>query len=790
MSPWQGPSTLANEGARRWESLINGYMPPAELVVDPSLHFDQRFEADIDPITHEVIRSKFWNLNWDHQETIRRTAGSLVVVQGYDFNTSIQTEFGEGVVFGPGNLFFAGCADVVIKWTLEHRSMNVGINDGDVFIQDDPWIGTNHAMDTAVYRPVFVEGKLFAWVYNVAHQRELGGVEAGGFVQTAKDAFYESTFWPPVKIVDGGKLREDLVDAWVRRSRLPGLMTVELKAQLAGVHVAYDRLRQLIDRYGAPVIKGVMRKMISDTAATVSQRLQAVPDGTWRDTRYVAGALPGDRNMYKLSLTFIKKGDKVHVTNEGTDPAVGSFNCTPGLLRSCVVSPLLLFLAYDQYLCGAGLLEQLDFQFVEGAINSARHPSAISTSIGLTMSLVQTQYLAAKMLSSSEQGRKHIFAACGLHTLITNHMFGVDQWKRAYAHFPFDGTVGAIGAFPFRDGIHHGGGAFSTANPVGSVEAYEQEIPFIYLYRREVPDSGGHGQWRGGATFVSAWTGHKSHENYISSGGLFTSVTQGIGLMGAYPSSGGTMWHALDTPILELLREGRMPSTPEELRAVAPDGSAPPPKKFDNRLRPGDLFEVMPQPGAGYGDPLLRDLDSMRRDLREGRVSVEDARRIYGVVVDAEGDPDAAASAAAREGERKRRRQAARPRDPRDGRLDLDDVVASATATVSIGRQKGTVVLGCADCGQVLGAAGAGYRRGCQEVEMPLPSISPLFMDPRRDVEGGVVFRLYICPGCGLALDSEICRPEDDAVRDVEFDASVVSAWRFPATETAGKPSS
>ena len=157
-------------------------MPPDELVIDPSLQLHTEYDTDVDPITYEVLRSKLWNVNWDHQETIRRVSGSQVVVYGYDFNTSIQTEDGAGVCFGPGNLFFGGCADVVVKWTLEHRSMNVGIDEGDIFLQDDPWIGTNHQMDTAVYAPVFWEGRLFAWVYNVIHQRELGGVEPGGFI--------------------------------------------------------------------------------------------------------------------------------------------------------------------------------------------------------------------------------------------------------------------------------------------------------------------------------------------------------------------------------------------------------------------------------------------------------------------------------------------------------------------------------------------------------------------------------------------------------------------------------
>ena len=89
-------------------------------------------------------------------------------------------------------MFFAGFADLVIKWTLEHRSMNVGIRDGDIFLQDDPWVGSNHQMDTAVFGPVFVDGGLFAWIFNCVHQREVGGVEPGGFIQDAVDVYSEA----------------------------------------------------------------------------------------------------------------------------------------------------------------------------------------------------------------------------------------------------------------------------------------------------------------------------------------------------------------------------------------------------------------------------------------------------------------------------------------------------------------------------------------------------------------------------------------------------------------------
>lgn len=761
-------TTRAQRDNARWDSLVNGYIPGERLDLPDDLPIHDSAAEEIDPITFEVIRMKLWNLNWDHQETLRRTSGSLVVIQSYDFNTSIQTELGEGVVFGPGNLFFAGCADLVVQWTLEHRAGNVGVKPGDIFIQDDPWVGTNHAMDAAVYRPVFVDGKLFSWVYNVTHQRELGGAEPGGFVQGARDVHSESTFWPPVKLGENGAAREDLMEAWIRRSRLPQLMAIELRAQLAGVHVAHDRLLEIVDRYGADVVKGVMRRMITNTADAVGRRLQAIPDGTWTDERYVTGASPTDAGLYRFAMRFEVRGDRLVVSNEGTSAPAGSFNMPRGVFRACVVSSLLHFLAWDQQLCGAGLLRQLDFELADNAINSARHPHAISTSLGLTLTLNQSHHLGAKLVSGTEEGASHAFASSGEHSLLLNQMSGIDQYGAPFASFPFDGTTGAIGAFGWRDGIDHGGTSFSTNNPLGSVEAYEQEVPFLYLYRKERSDSGGHGQWRGGATIVAAWTGHGSDEVYVSSGGMHQSVTQGLGLNGGLPSTGGQMWRAEDTGVLDAFARGEVPSTPEALRELG-TGGPPPPKKFDNRMRPGDLFETMPQPGAGFGDPLLRDLDAVGTDLDRGRLSPADAERIYGARIADDGTVDGAASEVLR-GEIRagRLRDARAPRTPRDGAVAAEALV---TAAVGAGRGPHGVELVCRSCERVLGAADRGYRSGCCEQEQPLTALGPYFEDPEQQVGETIVLRVYLCPGCAISLDSEVCRPGDPPFEDVVLDA-------------------
>lgn len=762
-------ATFENEAARRDRSLEYGYVPSEPLCYNPDLKLHTGGEPTVDPVTYEVIRNKFWNLNWDHQEVIRRASGSLVVVYGYDFNTTITTEDGEGVVFGPGNLFFAGCADLVVRWTLEHRSFSPGIKDGDVFIQDDPWVGTNHQMDTAVYAPVFVDGKLFSWVYNVVHQREIGGAEPGGFVQTAHDVYTEPVFWPPTKLVEEGTLRDDILDTWVRRSRLPSLMRLETKSQLAGINYAKARLLEMVERYGAETVKGVMRQMTENTARVTGERLAKLPDADWSDVRYVAGASAGDKKLYKFALTFEKRGDRIRVTNRGTDHSAGSFNITQGVMRSCVLNAVLPSLAYDQFLCGAGVLRQIDFDLDADSdlITSARHPAAISTSLGTTTSITQAHYLTSKMITSNPELASHGFGASALHTTIYNHTYGTDSAGKPYSHMPFDGLVGAIGAFSFRDGIDHGGGVLSNFNPVGSCEGYEREIPYLYLYRRELPTSGGHGQWRGGCTFVAGVTGHHTEFNHISSGGLFQSVTQGIAIAGAPPVTGGMMWHATDTKVRDEFAAGRIPADSEQVRALAPHGAPPPPKKFDNRLLPGDIFDTMSAAGAGYGDPILRDPYLVLADQREGRLLDGEASTIYGVIITA-GEVDAEKTTHTRETMlRDRLATATKPERKREGKLADSAGNARIVATVLVGNHDGESVFACARCRHVLSGSDQSYRHGCAVTESPLEALGPLYSDPIEQTGVNLQARSYLCPSCGTSLDVAVVAPGDPIIDDV-----------------------
>ncbi|MEX0583256.1 MAG: hydantoinase B/oxoprolinase family protein, partial [Sneathiella sp.] len=152
-----------------WDGKIYSYAPRPQLDIDPSLALHSDFDKELDPITYQVLRSRFWNMNLDHSDTVKRVSGSPVIVYTEDFNTSLLTENGDTVLCGPSIQYFTGYGDLVVKWTLENRSRNPGIMPGDIFLQNDPYIGTAHQIDVELYSPVFWEGRLFCWIFSNCH---------------------------------------------------------------------------------------------------------------------------------------------------------------------------------------------------------------------------------------------------------------------------------------------------------------------------------------------------------------------------------------------------------------------------------------------------------------------------------------------------------------------------------------------------------------------------------------------------------------------------------------------
>ncbi len=126
-----------------WDGVQRGYIPGETLHIPGPLKLHTG-TADVDPVTFEVIRYSLMNTNLEHGQTIQRLAVSPVTMVTRDFQPSILSESGDLVFLGPYLQYFSNAQALTIKWILENRSENPGIEPGDMFVSNDPYVGTPH----------------------------------------------------------------------------------------------------------------------------------------------------------------------------------------------------------------------------------------------------------------------------------------------------------------------------------------------------------------------------------------------------------------------------------------------------------------------------------------------------------------------------------------------------------------------------------------------------------------------------------------------------------------------
>ena len=512
-----------------------------------------------------------------------------------------------------------------------------------MFMTNDPWIGATHQNDLAVLAPVFWEDRVFAWVGSSLHHQDLGGTAPGGFNPVAENIFSESGVVPPVRIVEDGELRTDLEEEYMRRSRMPELVAVDLRAQIAGCRVAVERMESLLDRYGAPTLKGVMRKIQDDSERAFVSRLETIPDGEWRAEAFLEMAGPGDRNLYRNSLVLRKRGGRLEFSNEGTDPQIGTLSCTLAAWSGAISAMVNSQLMFDQLFAIGGALRRIDFKAEPGTLTSALHPSALSLAV---LTLDQCIALAAlcvsKMLSCSEDAELHkeIQSSMGAATFPIAAFSGSDPSGRIFASLFLDPVAAGMAGWSWRDGLDVGGWPWDPQVAMPNVEETEAFYPFLHLWRRVVPDSGGAGKYRGGNSMELAVIPHGVDQILHHTASAAHHAVPMSPLFGGYPSNVNRFILQRDTDAMELLESGRIPA-PDQAKVGNEEELEP--KAFGVPQNTGDIYVLRWCGAGGYGDPLDRDPETVARDVAAGAVTAESAEQLYCVVL-SDGGVDADAT--------------------------------------------------------------------------------------------------------------------------------------------------
>ena len=750
------------------------YIPPPgpELRLDPKVRLHTKFDAEIDPVTYQVLRNRFWSINLDHSDTIRRVSGSPVIVYMDDFNTALMTETADLVMAGPSIQWFAAIGDLPVKWTLENRGANPGINEGDVFFTNDPWIGCIHAMDVGMFAPVFWEGRIFSWIFSQCHVGDVGGPFPGSFNPVAETLYEEATLVPPIKLVENGELRIDILEMHTRKSRTPDHLALQLRSQMAGIHTVQARMAEVLQEYGPAVVKGAMRRMIHDSSRAIGERLLRIPDGEWEERIYMAGLGATDRSMHRFTAKLRKTGDQLIFSNEGTDPQYGSANSVYATWRSGAIVALCNFVGWDQLLCNAGALDHITLEPSPGTLTVPVQPAATTGVGGNNASVYLPSFVISKMLMSGPADLQERANAAG-GTAVVSFWFGAGMDRRGNfaVSAPGDVVAGALGAFPHRDGVDIGGAWWWPNNPSGNVEEWEDSLPILYLYRRERPGSGGAGRWRGGNALETAVTLHRTDAMLIQLVSLDQAINCAIGLGGGLPGHPGNFKYKAGISTKEQLRDGWLPGSGGELEELS-GGIQRVFAKEEPAMAPGDVFVAQYNGGGGFGDPIGRDPERVARDVLSFAIRSEDAEQQYAVVLDAHGAVDGAATDDLRTlSLAERLAQAHKPFEPCAQHLKPDQITGEIPGAAAIGQgNDGEPLWACPTCFQGLGPLDGNYKNGAARLERAPPDVNPeQYPDPTEFCDDAFVVRQYLCPSCGTGLAVELCRPSDPAVADVRL---------------------
>jgi N-methylhydantoinase B/oxoprolinase/acetone carboxylase alpha subunit len=540
-----------------------------------------------------------------------RTSYSPIFNEGLDFSCVIFNHRGEMTAQADFVPSMAGAIMYVVKWTIEELGPDY-FQPGDVILHNDPYRGGCHLPEHAVIKPVFDDGELYGFVANIAHITEIGGKAIGGFSADATDIYQEGLRIPPVRIMQGGDYVQDVWKLILTNHRTPHTTWGDFHAMIGSLTVAERRLLQLIDKFGSVFVHQAEDELMAYAEQYMRAEIREIPNGEYGYEDYIDDdGIIVDRH-YRIKATVVARDHEILVDYTGSSPqAAGPINCTFGVTASATYNAILQ-ITDSSIPRNAGCYAPIKIINPPGTVLNVQYPAPEVGGNSEIHGRIVDVLLAAlseavpDRVAASSGGSSHNFLFGGIHP----------DTKRYYAGYHFEGV--GWGAQHDHDGnnmvIELGGNCRNTP-----IEVFETKYPWLVREYLLNSDSGGPGKYRGG---LGSRRVLEVVAPEITISALIDRIeSQPYGLMGGRSGSAGGIW---------IRRKGDT----EFRRFSEIYGTASPGKFSGIKVHAGDQILLITPGGGGFGDPLERDHEAIREDMREGFVSPASAANSDSVTFD------------------------------------------------------------------------------------------------------------------------------------------------------------
>jgi N-methylhydantoinase B len=546
----------------------------------------------------EIVGNGLRSITDETYKALKRSAYSTNIKERHDHSTAIVDS--RGRLIAQAEMSFPTHLGSILDTTRLLLS-KYGLDrceDGDVFIANDPYVaGGTHLPDVNLIAPVFVEGRLLAFICTIAHHADMGGMSPGSMAGGMTEIYQEGLRIPLVKLFRRGELDEELLELILLNVRVPAERRGDYAAQIAACRLGVRRLKEMAEHYSPPVLETAFDEILGRTNARIRSAILAVPDGEYRFADVLDDDGMGTEDI-PVSVGIAVRGDRIAFDFTGTGPQVrGNMNAVLNATQASVAYVLKAMLD-PEIPNNQGVQDAIDITCPAGCIANAVFPAAVAARNHLCQRIVDV-VIGALAQALPERA---VAAANGSNTSIT--FAGTDP-RTGEPYVYFETLGGGFGGRATKDG-KDGVQVHITNTSNLPVEAIETEYPLRVEEYALVPNSGGAGRYRGGL-------GLRRVIRPVDHACAFNGVGERFrhrpwGLFGGEAGSTG------------------------RFVVVGDDGSQQslPGKVLDRPLRP-DQALVAETPGAGgYGSPHDRIRLAVDEDGRTGKFSAAFVDEHYG----------------------------------------------------------------------------------------------------------------------------------------------------------------
>jgi len=558
-----------------------------------------RPRPEFDPVAMEVFSNRLLSITEDMGHSLVRSSFSTNIKERKDCSVGLFDRQGRCLAQAAHMPMHLGSLLGSTLSVLERYPVSE-IRPGDVFIGNDVYLasGTHHP-DISIVTPVFWEGRLQFFAANVGHHSDVGGSVPGSISGRSRTVFEEGLRIPIVRICRGGELDRDMMYLICQNTREPEDRELDLRAQIATNERGAAMLHAMLRQVGTDEVERSIEALLAYTRRRIRNRIAELPDGDYAFETHMDDDGLDDRPV-TIRATVKVSGDRLVIDFAGTsEQARGAVNLPDSALKATCFYAVKVALDPDLP-PNSGLFEAIEIQAPPGTIVNPRFPAAAGAR-SLTANKVAGAVLGA---FTEVVPRERVMAAS--HDCVPTIVFSGQRVNGRGTYVYLETIGGGNGARCDRDGMDGIHVHISNSSNLPA-EALEHEYALLVDEYALVDDSGGPGTYRGGmglarqvrTTEEGVIFSVRADNHIVAPPGIFGG---GAGRNARLVRNAGTEREALlDSKVANLV------------------------------LGKGETIRMETAGGGGSGPPAVRQVESLARDLRDGRISRAVAERDYGV---------------------------------------------------------------------------------------------------------------------------------------------------------------